>query len=228
MGCTLDYWDEDCGVFSVLEEFRLSETTPTEVLVSRLVGSRKWRIAVVEVEWEDDEEGERFVGRLVTTLLSFIAYFLSPLSLFHSLIILQTFSAPDFRADLVDEGGSPIPLASILSPVSLAGCTCVDSTFSPQFVPVSDFSLTCHSMQVTLIHITPSNPGSVQLKYQSSYRNSVELNFHFQVVLKVNYSFIYGSCFNFTFSCVEGTCSFYQDGLTITRWRRLLVECLRN
>lgn len=175
VGCTLDYWEEDCGVFSVLEEFRLSETTPTEVLVSRLVGSCKWRIAVVEVEWEDDEEGERFVGRLVTTLLSFIAYFLSSLSLFHSLIILQTFSAPDFRADLVDEGGSPVPLASILSPVSLAGCTCVDSTFSPQFVPVSDFSLTCHSMQVTLIHITPSNPGSVQLKYQSSYRNSVEL-----------------------------------------------------
>lgn len=74
VGCTLDYWDEDCGIFSVLEEFRLSETTPTEVIVSRLVGSRKWRIAVVEVEWEDDEEGERFVSRLATTLFSFIMY----------------------------------------------------------------------------------------------------------------------------------------------------------
>lgn len=70
MGCTLDYWDEDSGIFSVLEEFRLSETTPTEVFVSRVVGSRKWRIAVVEVEWEDEEEGERYVSRLRTTPLS--------------------------------------------------------------------------------------------------------------------------------------------------------------
>lgn len=63
VGCTLDYWDEDRGVFSVLKEFRLSETTPTEVLISCAIGSRKWRIAIVEVEWEDDEEGERFVSR---------------------------------------------------------------------------------------------------------------------------------------------------------------------
>lgn len=52
-------------MFSVIEEFCLSETTPTEVLVSRVIGSRKWRIAIVEVEWEDDEEGERFVSRYV-------------------------------------------------------------------------------------------------------------------------------------------------------------------
>ena len=50
-------------MFSALEEFRLSETTPTEVVVSRVIGSRKWRIAIVEVEWVDDEEGERFVSR---------------------------------------------------------------------------------------------------------------------------------------------------------------------
>lgn len=98
VGCTLDYWDEDCGIFSVLEEFRLSETTPTEVIVSRLVGSRKWRIAVVEVEWEDDEEGERFVSRLATTLFSFITYRVSlqccfSLHYLTLLLILQTYSA---------------------------------------------------------------------------------------------------------------------------------------
>ena len=43
-------------MFSVLEEFRLCETTPTEVVVSRATGSRKWRIAIVEIEWEDEEE----------------------------------------------------------------------------------------------------------------------------------------------------------------------------
>lgn len=68
----------------------------------------------------------------------------------------------NYRADLIDEEGAPVPLASILSPISLAGCTCVDSTFSPEFVPVSDFSLTCHSMQITLIHIPPPDPGSTQ------------------------------------------------------------------
>ena len=57
-------------MFSALEEFRLSETTPTEVVVSRVIGSRKWRIAIVEVEWVDDEEGERFVGRRVVASFS--------------------------------------------------------------------------------------------------------------------------------------------------------------
>lgn len=92
VGCTLDYWDEDCGIFSVLEEFWLSETTPTEVIVSRLVGSRKWRIAVVEVEWEDDEEGERFVSRSATTLFSFITYCVSLQCCFslHFLTLLLT------------------------------------------------------------------------------------------------------------------------------------------
>ena len=31
-----------------------------------MVGSRKWRIAIVEVEWEDEEEGVRFVSRYKT------------------------------------------------------------------------------------------------------------------------------------------------------------------
>ena len=54
-------------MFSVLEEFHLSETTPTEVLVSRVIGCRKWRIAIIEVEWEDEEEEEveRFGNRQV-------------------------------------------------------------------------------------------------------------------------------------------------------------------
>ena len=63
VGCTLDYWDEERGIFSVLQEFRLTETTPAEVTVSHEIGSRKWRIVIVEVEWEDEEEGGRFVSR---------------------------------------------------------------------------------------------------------------------------------------------------------------------
>ena len=63
VGCTLDYWNEDQGVFTVLKKFHLSETTPTEVLVSEGVGSRRWRIVVSEVEWVDEEEGELFVSQ---------------------------------------------------------------------------------------------------------------------------------------------------------------------
>ena len=65
VGCSLEYWDEDRGIFSELEEFHLTETTTTEVVVSRVIGSRKWRISIVEVEWEDEEEGERFVSRYI-------------------------------------------------------------------------------------------------------------------------------------------------------------------
>ena len=50
-------------MFSTLQEFRLTETTPTEVVVARVIGSRRWRISIVEVEWEDEEEGERFISR---------------------------------------------------------------------------------------------------------------------------------------------------------------------
>ena len=63
VGCTLDYWDEDREMFSTLQEFRLTETTPTEVVVARVIGSRRWRISIVEVEWEDEEVGERFISR---------------------------------------------------------------------------------------------------------------------------------------------------------------------
>ena len=62
--------------------------------------------------------------------------------------------------DLVDGGGAPLPIASILSPVLLAGGTCVDSYFSPQLVPVSDLSLTCHGMQTTVMYNTSSLPGT--------------------------------------------------------------------
>jgi hypothetical protein len=63
-------------------------------------------------------------------------------------------------SDMVDGEGSPVPIAAILSPVLLAGGTCVDSYFSPSLVPVLDLSLTCHKLQATLVHNSPPYPGT--------------------------------------------------------------------
>ena len=62
-------------------------------------------------------------------------------------------------SDVVDGEGSPVPIAAIISPVLLAGGTCVDSYFSPSLVPVLDLSLTCHKLQATLVHNSPPYPG---------------------------------------------------------------------
>ena len=62
-------------------------------------------------------------------------------------------------SDMVDGEGSPVPIAAILSPVLLAGGTCVDSYFSPDLVPVLDLSLTCHGMQTTLLYNSPPHSG---------------------------------------------------------------------
>lgn len=100
---------------------------------------------------------------------------------------------------MIDEEGAPVPLASVLSPVSLAGCTCVDSTFSPQFVPVSDFSLTCHSMQIALIHIPPSNPGNTQY-ITAVVRNGAVVEHFLSLSSCFKSLFIRDSYGNFTFS----------------------------
>ena len=60
---------------------------------------------------------------------------------------------------MVDGEGTPVAIATILSPVLLAGGTCVDSYFSPDLVPVLDLSLACHEMQATLVYISPSHSG---------------------------------------------------------------------
>ena len=48
--------------------------------------------------------------------------------------------------------GTSIPLSSVLSPVSLAACTRVDSVFSPHFIPLFSVTANCELLQVTLLH----------------------------------------------------------------------------
>lgn len=45
-----------------------------------------------------------------------------------------------------------MPLSSVLSPVSLAACTRVDSLFSPRFIPLLSLSLHCHRLQLSILH----------------------------------------------------------------------------
>jgi hypothetical protein len=45
-----------------------------------------------------------------------------------------------------------MPLSSVLSPVSLAACTRVDSLFSPHFIPRLSISLHSPHLQLTLLH----------------------------------------------------------------------------
>ena len=48
--------------------------------------------------------------------------------------------------------GTTMPLSSVLSPVSLAACTRVDSLFSPLFIPHLSLSLHSDHLQLKLLH----------------------------------------------------------------------------
>ena len=45
-----------------------------------------------------------------------------------------------------------MPLSSVLSPVSLAACTRVDSLFSPHFIPLLSLSLHCQHVHLSILH----------------------------------------------------------------------------
>ena len=89
-------------------------------------------------------------------VISFLYYSLFGVFSLHAMYLLSHGSG----IDAVDGEGAVSSIASVLSPVLLAGGTCVDSFFSPELVPVSDLSLTCNEMQATLFHKTSSHPGT--------------------------------------------------------------------
>ena len=56
------------------------------------------------------------------------------------------------RESVTSVSGTTMPLSSVLSPVSLAACTRVDSLFSPHFIPLLSLSLLCHHLKLALLH----------------------------------------------------------------------------
>ena len=48
--------------------------------------------------------------------------------------------------------GTTVPLSSVLSPVSLAASTKIDSVFSPHFIPLISVAVHCEQLQLTLLH----------------------------------------------------------------------------
>ena len=85
--CSLQYWQEEEASFASLDTFYVSETDTAELLLpaahssltpslhsSEVFGhplmscrssSRVWRVAVIQVEWADEDEGEVFVSQYV-------------------------------------------------------------------------------------------------------------------------------------------------------------------
>ena len=58
--------------------------------------------------------------------------------------------------------GTSVPLSSILSPVSLAACTRIDSIFCPHFIPLFSVALHLEQFQLTLFHqVTAGIPNTV-------------------------------------------------------------------
>ncbi len=60
-----------------------------------------------------------------------------------------------YRAEILDDAGSPLPLTAILSPVSLAANLRVNSIFSPSFIPSLTLSFSCKEFTGTLLHHNP-------------------------------------------------------------------------
>ncbi len=60
-----------------------------------------------------------------------------------------------YRAEILDDAGSPLPLTAVLSPVSLAANLRVNSIFSPSFIPSLTLSFSCKEFTGTLLHHNP-------------------------------------------------------------------------
>ena len=56
------------------------------------------------------------------------------------------------RESVTSVSGTTVPLSSVLSPVSLAASTKIDSVFSPYFIPLISMAVHCEQLQLTLLH----------------------------------------------------------------------------
>ena len=68
---------------------------------------------------------------------------------------LSSYAQPHIcRANVSDNSGSQVPLSSILSPLSLAASTQIDSYFSSSFIPLYTVNVHFQDIQATLLHST--------------------------------------------------------------------------
>lgn len=57
-----------------------------------------------------------------------------------------------YSTEILDGCGQALPLSAVISPVSLAASLRVNSLFSPSFLPVLTFSLSCPELCCMLLH----------------------------------------------------------------------------